>query len=76
MLEQAVYAGRNHAFSLAVALIALPATASAASAEDIARVGLGDAIGAVVVGGDGGARAATTAHGCATWRARPTARRG
>src|SRR3954447_18222538 len=55
MLEQAVYAGRNHAFSLAVTVIVLLATSTPARAADVARVPLGDTINALVVGSDGGA---------------------
>ena len=44
MLEQAVYAGRNHAFILAATLIAFAAFAALAAParpSDVARVGLG-----------------------------------
>jgi streptogramin lyase len=53
MLEQAVYAGRNHALSLAVVLtlaFALPAQAS-----EIVHVPLGSELGSLVAGPDGGA---------------------
>src|SRR3954452_23944115 len=55
MLEQAVYAGRNHALSLAVAVIATLGVAGPAQATDVARVPLGEAIRTLVVGPDGGA---------------------
>jgi virginiamycin B lyase len=55
MLEQAVYAGRNHALSLAAAVLALSMMAAPARAEDVARVALGESIDTFVVGADGGA---------------------
>ena len=59
MLEQAVYAGRNHALSLAVAVLGLGTIAAPARAQDVARVPLGDAIAAFVVGSGGGAWVST-----------------
>src|SRR4051812_41563428 len=53
MLEQAVYAGRNHAFSLA-AVLALTFSAPA-HAADVAHVRLGSTIKALVAAPDGGA---------------------
>src|SRR3954470_9469365 len=53
MFEQAVYAGRNHAFSLAVA-VALLASAPA-QAADVAHVSLGSTITTLVASPDGGA---------------------
>src|SRR4051812_25546505 len=53
MFEQAVYAGRNHTFSLAVALALL--LSAPARAADVARVNLGSKIDALVAGPEGGA---------------------
>src|SRR3954452_18758672 len=53
MLEQAVYAGRNHAFSLAAALTVLASVP--AQAADVTHVRLGSAIDALIAGPDGGA---------------------
>src|SRR5689334_13873802 len=53
MFEQAVYAGRNHAFSLAVALTLL--ASAPAQAADVTHVALGSSIDALVAGPDGGA---------------------
>jgi virginiamycin B lyase len=55
MLEQAVYAGRNHAFSLAAALAVAAGFAAPAQAADVARVPLGSALSTLVSGSDGGA---------------------
>ncbi len=55
MLEQAVYAGRNHTTILAVALIALALLPASASAGDVAHVSLGSEIESLVAGPDGGA---------------------
>ena len=55
MLEQAVYAGRNHTAILAVAFATLAMLPSAARADDVARVGLGSEIQSLVAGPDGGA---------------------
>jgi streptogramin lyase len=55
MLKQAVYAGRNHTFSLAVALAVAVGTAGPAQAADVARVPLGSALSTLVSGSDGGA---------------------
>src|SRR3954451_5271381 len=53
MLEQAVYAGRNHIFSLAVALTLF--ASAPARAADVTHVRLGSRIDALVAGPDGGA---------------------
>ena len=53
MLEQAVYAGRNHTLSLAAAFTL--AACTQAQAADVARVPLGSEIAALVAGADGGA---------------------
>ena len=53
MLEQAVYAGRNHAFSLAVAVLALfaaPASAKPPAPVGVGRLGLGSAFGELIGG--------------------------
>jgi streptogramin lyase len=55
MLEQAVYAGRNHSFSLAAALAIAAGIAAPAQAADVARVPLGSALSTLVAGSDGGA---------------------
>ena len=57
MLEQAVYAGRNHAVSLAVAVLALfaaPASAQPPAPVEVGRLGLGSAFGELIGGPDGG----------------------
>src|SRR6478736_4397264 len=53
VLKQAVYAGRNHTFSLAVALALVLSTP--AHAADVVRVDLGESIDELVAGPDGGA---------------------
>src|SRR3954453_2683354 len=53
MLEQAVYAGRNHTLSLAVVAIAV--FAAPAHAADVTRVPLGSTIHELVTAADGGA---------------------
>src|SRR5687768_7011262 len=55
MLEQAVYAGRNHTVSLAVALIAIALLAPPAAATDVTRVRLGSSLEDLIAGPDGGA---------------------
>ena len=55
MLEQAVYAGRNHKAILAVALATSAMFAPAARADDVAQVRLGSEIQSLVAGPDGGA---------------------
>jgi len=55
MFEQAVYAGRNHTVSLAVALIATALLAPAARADDVAQVRLGSSLQDLIAGPDGGA---------------------
>jgi streptogramin lyase len=55
VLEQAVYAGRNHTAILAVAFATLVGLAPAARADDVAQVGLGSEIESLVAGPDGGA---------------------
>ncbi len=54
MLEQAVYAGRNHTFSLAVACVVAALFASPARADDVVRVGLGSTIEEMIAGPNGG----------------------
>src|SRR3954467_5382970 len=53
MFEQAVYAGRNHTFSLAAALTLL--LSAPAHAADVVHVNLGSTIETLVAGPDGGA---------------------
>src|SRR4051794_4094304 len=73
MLEQAVYAGRNHAFSLAAALALL--ASAPAHAADVTHVRLGSSIDALVAGADGGAWVRVVrAHGVALGRAFPDGR--
>jgi hypothetical protein len=55
VLEQAVYAGRNHTAILAVALATSAMLASPARADDVARVGLGNQIRSLLATADGGA---------------------
>jgi streptogramin lyase len=58
MLEQAVYAGRNHIVSLAVAvtlLVMSSAPARATGSVEAAHVALGTTLGTVLAGPDGGA---------------------
>jgi hypothetical protein len=58
MLEQAVYAGRNHAVSLAAAVASVAGLglfAPAARAGGVTRVALGSSIEVLVMGADGGA---------------------
>src|SRR4051794_10203974 len=55
MLEQAVYAGRNHALSLAVVMLVLLSMAAPARAEDVARLPLGSEFGDLIAAPDGGA---------------------
>jgi virginiamycin B lyase len=55
MLEQAVYAGRNHTFSLACAVAATALLAAPARAADVARVPLGSSLSTLVASADGGA---------------------
>jgi streptogramin lyase len=58
MLEQAVYAGRNHTVSLAVAVAAAAAFAFGAppaGAAEVEHVALGTTLGTVIAGPDGGA---------------------
>jgi streptogramin lyase len=55
VLEQAVYAGRNHTAILAVALATLAIFAGSARADDVAQVALGSEIESLVTGPDGGA---------------------
>src|SRR4051812_17580729 len=54
MLKQAVYAGRNHTFSLAAALALAVAVAAPAEADDVGRLSLGSSIDALVAAPDGG----------------------
>jgi len=54
MLEQAVYAGRNHTTSLAVALAVAAVFAAPARATDVGRLSLGSSIDALVAAPDGG----------------------
>src|SRR3954451_4006724 len=73
MLEQAVYAGRNHAFSLAAALTLL--ASAPAQAADVTHVRLGSAIDALIAGPDGGAWVRVArAHDVALGRAFPDGR--
>src|SRR3954451_20848468 len=73
MFEQAVYAGRNHAFSLAAALTLL--TRAPAQAADVTHVRLGSSIDALIAGQDGGAWVRVTrAHDVALGRAFPDGR--
>jgi virginiamycin B lyase len=55
MLEQAVYAGRNHTFSLAVALAVAAGIAAPAQAADVAQVPLGSSLSTLLPSADGGA---------------------
>jgi streptogramin lyase len=55
MLEQAVYAGRDHTSILAAVLLGLALLAAPARANDVARVPLGSTLGEVVAAPDGGA---------------------
>ena len=58
MLEQAVYAGRNHAVSLAGVVVAAAVFAfgaSRAGAAEVEHVALGTTLGTVIAGPDGGA---------------------
>src|SRR5690242_582056 len=53
MLEQAVYAGRNHSLSLAVAAALI--LSAPAQAADVVHVGLGSNLTALIAAPDGGA---------------------
>ena len=55
MFEQAVYAGRNHTVSLAVALIVAAVLAPPAAATDVTRMRLGSSLEDLIAGPDGGA---------------------
>src|SRR4051794_6355500 len=73
MLEQAVYAGRNHALSLAVGLTLL--AGAPAQAADVTHVRLGSGIDALIAGPDGGAWVRITrSRGVALGRAFPDGR--
>jgi streptogramin lyase len=55
MLKQAVYAGRNHTFSLAAALALAAGIAAPAQATDVAQVPLGSSLSTLLTSSDGGA---------------------
>src|SRR4051812_21224042 len=55
MLEQAVYAGRNHTFSLAAALAVAVGIAAPARAADVVQVPLGSSLSTLLPSADGGA---------------------